>query len=102
LFLEAMLLHHLDNLDSKMECMRGMVARDVRVEGCWTGYSAALDRSVLKKTKFLEEAEPAEPEATQPPPVTQTKSSPAGHGAAPIQKSFSVLGEKLQQALHKD
>jgi len=57
LFLEAMLLHHLDNLDSKMECMRGMVARDVRVEGCWTGYSAALDRSVLKKTKFLEEAD---------------------------------------------
>ncbi len=56
LFPEAMLLHHLDNLDSKMECMRGLIERDRQVEGVWTGYSSALDRSVLKKAKFLEAA----------------------------------------------
>ena len=56
LFPEALLLHHLDNLDSKMECVRGLIERDRQVEGVWTGYSSALDRSVLKKTKFLEEA----------------------------------------------
>jgi 3'-5' exoribonuclease len=54
LFPEAMLLHHLDNLDSKMECMRGLIDRDRQIEGVWTGYSSALDRTVLKKDKFLE------------------------------------------------
>jgi 3'-5' exoribonuclease len=55
LFPEAMLLHHLDNLDSKMECMRGLIERDRQIEGVWTGYSSALERSVLKKGKFLQE-----------------------------------------------
>src|SRR5579871_5251827 len=56
LFPEALLLHHLDNLDSKMECMRNMVAKDRHVEGCWTGYSPSLERAVLKKAKFMEES----------------------------------------------
>jgi hypothetical protein len=33
-----------------------LIERDRQVEGVWTGYSSALDRSVLKKGKFLEEA----------------------------------------------
>jgi 3'-5' exoribonuclease len=57
MFPEAMLLHHLDNLDSKMECMRGLVERDRQLEGVWTGYSSALDRTVLKKSKFLDAPE---------------------------------------------
>lgn len=63
-FPEAMLLHHLDNLDSKMECMRGLIERDRQIEGVFTGFSTALDRSVLKKNKFLEE-----------------ETAPSGHGA---------------------
>ena len=59
LFAEALLLHHLDNLDSKMECIRGLVESDRLIEGVWTGYSSALDRSVLKKRKFLEPPLPA-------------------------------------------
>src|ERR1700732_2055489 len=55
LFPEALLLHHLDNLDSKMECMRSLVAKDRHVEGFWTGYSASLERTLLKKVKYLEE-----------------------------------------------
>ena len=38
-----------------MECMRALVAKDRQVEGCWTGYNASLERSVLKKAKYLEE-----------------------------------------------
>lgn len=53
-FPEALLLHHLDNLDSKMECMRAAIARDRNVEGCWTSYNPALDRSVLKKTRYMD------------------------------------------------
>jgi 3'-5' exoribonuclease len=53
-FPEALLLHLLDNMDSKMECMRAFIEKDQQVEGVWTGYNSALERSVLKKRKFLE------------------------------------------------
>ena len=59
LFPEALLLHHIDNMDSKMECMRSFIERDRLVDGCWTTYVSSLDRSVLKKRKFLEESVPA-------------------------------------------
>src|SRR4029077_6967488 len=60
LFPEALLLHHLDNLDSKMECMRSMIARDRHVEGCWPVSNPSLKRAVLKKARFWEE-EPIKP-----------------------------------------
>lgn len=53
-FAEAMLLHQIDNMDSKMETFRNSVAQDDRVEGEWTGYISSLERSILKKKKFLE------------------------------------------------
>ena len=75
-FAEAMLLHHLDNLDSKMECMRNMVDNDRHVEGVWTGYSSSLDRAVLKKRKYLGE-EIAEAAAAEPVAVaTPAEASP--------------------------
>jgi 3'-5' exoribonuclease len=67
---EALLLHHLDNLDSKMEAMRAALAGDRNLEGCWTSYNAALETMVLKKDKFLADppAEPAgQPASTQEP-----------------------------------
>ncbi len=94
LFAEALLLHHLDNLDSKMECMRNAVEKDNYVEGSWTAYSAALDRSVLKKTRYLANGEKAPAPAA--PPV---KPAPARR-AAPVQNS--MFGDKLQQALIKE
>ena len=54
LFAEALLLHHLDNLDSKMELARAHVDRDQLVQGLWTGYSAPLERALLKKEKYLD------------------------------------------------
>ena len=60
MFPEALLLHHLDNLDSKMECMRAFLEKDRHVEGCWTGYSNSLERTVLKKARYLDE-EPVQP-----------------------------------------
>jgi 3'-5' exoribonuclease len=93
LFPEAMLLHHLDNLDSKMECMRGLLERDRQVEGVWTGYSSALDRALLKKSKFLEPAVEAVPAMTVP----------AGRGAIeqkrPPEPTASPFASKLKDAL---
>jgi 3'-5' exoribonuclease len=73
-FPEAMLLHYLDDLDSKMESMRQMVDRDRQVEGLFTGYSASMERSILKKAKYLEEPAPA-----PAPQAVRRGSHPASH-----------------------
>ena len=85
-FPEALLLHHLDNLDSKMECMRALVAKDRLVEGCWTGYNASLERSVLKKVKYLEDPPPASTKpapAPKPEPVAESATPPARTNSRP-------------------
>ena len=90
MFAEAMLLHHLDNLDSKMECLRGLVERDRLVEGVWTGYSSALDRTVLKKRRFLEPdtEKPAAPEPKAPAPAPKRSGEPASPFAAKLQTAL--------------
>jgi 3'-5' exoribonuclease len=94
-FPEALLLHMLDNLDSKMECMRALIERDQMVEGAWTGYSPVLERSVLKKSKFLEPDTPPAPSpkagASNPP-----GSNPAGERRG---ESGSQFSDKLREAL---
>jgi 3'-5' exoribonuclease len=111
LFPEALLLHHLDNLDSKMESMRAFLQKDRHVEGCWTGYNASLERSVLKKQKFLEEEDQENQTPAPPPPpvaavVAAVQPEPPPKQPAPAQppqfKPQSLFGEKLQGALHKE
>jgi len=76
-FPEALLLHYLDDMDSKMECMRALIERDRQVEGCFTSYNSALSRTALKKERFLSDAPPAVEEPVQPavqkpaPPVVE-------------------------------
>jgi len=68
-FPEALLLHHLDNLDSKMEAMRIAVSRD-RLEGEFTGWIAALERVVLRKDRFLGDSDATpKPEIAEPESV---------------------------------
>jgi 3'-5' exoribonuclease len=97
LFPEAMLLHHLDNLDSKMECMRGLIERDRQVEGVWTGYSSALDRNVLKKTKFLQVVVEAEAPAATAPVGRGSKESTSKE--SPAKEMSSPFASKLKDAL---
>jgi hypothetical protein len=54
MFPEALALHYLDDLDSKMESMRAHFAREVCSEGVWTGYNPSLARPLLNTSKFLE------------------------------------------------
>jgi 3'-5' exoribonuclease len=53
LFAEALLLHHLDNLDSKMEAMKHAIKRDRHVEGEFTGWIGSLERSLLRKELYM-------------------------------------------------
>ena len=66
-FPEALLLHYLDDMDSKMECMRALIENDRQVEGCFTTWSTALERAALKKDRYLDgapESAPPGPEGT--------------------------------------
>jgi 3'-5' exoribonuclease len=118
MFPEALLLHHLDNLDSKMECMRTSLERDRLVEGCWTTYSAPLDRVVLKKARYMEAQtkQAADPEPTPPPdqpkpplphepeppdPNPVVEPGPETRSVVALQHN-SLFAEKLQNALRKD
>jgi 3'-5' exoribonuclease len=61
MFPEALMLHYLDDLDSKMEAMRAHFEREAGSEGPWTSYNASLGRPLLNSEKFLR-TEPALPE----------------------------------------
>ena len=128
LFPEALLLHQLDNLDSKMECMHKLVASDRHVEGFWTSYSNSLDRAVLKTSKYLDEVTgdqdleaaaapevpslpaPSESQATTSEPVPSAILQPAPEPAPVFTERRNVapagpdsaFAEKLRQAWRKD
>jgi 3'-5' exoribonuclease len=81
MFPEALMLHYLDDLDSKMEAMRAHFEREVELEGPWTSYNASLGRPLLDSRKFMQgekapaaktsaedsSAQPATPAAPEPP-----------------------------------
>jgi 3'-5' exoribonuclease len=82
-FLEAMLLHQLDTMDAKMECMRASIEKDRQIEGVWTAYIAPLERSVLKKSKYLEPPADRAPK-TAPPPAAAQEGVPVAEKPAPV------------------
>jgi 3'-5' exoribonuclease len=59
MFAEALMLHYLDDLDSKLESMRAHFERESGMEGGWTGYNPSLGRPLLNSTKFLDHKPPA-------------------------------------------
>lgn len=118
LFPEALLLHHLDNLDSKMEAMRSAIARDAAAENEFTGWIPSLERVLLRKNLYLNPSQPvlplAQPESTPaivthqenakpafvPPPEPEApKVSPK---PAPKPAPPTLFGEKLQAVLQPE
>ena len=81
MFPEALMLHYLDDLDSKMESMRAHFEREHANDGAWTSYNASLGRPLLDTKKFLHPPEPA-PEPTPepcPPPVGEEPVASEAH-----------------------
>jgi 3'-5' exoribonuclease len=58
MFREALLLHYLDDLDSKMAAIRSALESDDG-EGNWTAFSGALERRLLRSDRFLSAASEA-------------------------------------------
>jgi 3'-5' exoribonuclease len=66
MFPEALMLHYLDDLDSKMEAMRAQFEREAMLDSPWTSYNATLGRPLLNTEKFLN------PKKSPPPPEPPT------------------------------
>ncbi|MGZ4825434.1 MAG: HD domain-containing protein, partial [Terriglobales bacterium] len=82
MFPEALMLHYLDDLDSKMESMRANFEREKDLESPWTSYNPSLGRPLLDPGKFLRpkpEAVPAEapPASEEPEPVEEPAAAAA-------------------------
>jgi 3'-5' exoribonuclease len=81
MFPEALMLHYLDDLDSKMEAMRAQFEREADLEGPWSSYNASMGRPLLNSAKILRPV--STPEITSVhafPPVSsaepQTEATP--------------------------
>jgi 3'-5' exoribonuclease len=70
MFPEALVLHYLDDLDSKMEAMRAHFEREADLESPWTSYNASLGRPLLNTEKFLA------PKAPPPPAEPSSSGNP--------------------------
>jgi 3'-5' exoribonuclease len=57
MFPEALLLHYMDDLDSKIESMRAHFQREIGSEAEWAGYNASLGRPLLNTQKYLAKIE---------------------------------------------
>jgi 3'-5' exoribonuclease len=113
IFPEALLLHYLDDMDSKMENMRALIDKDPQAEGYFSAYSPALGRVALRKTRYLE-SNPAGTVSESAVEVSSNgnysnnihsstasnKTIPVHPGTAPA--GNSIFGAKLQQALHDE
>ncbi|MGH9505839.1 MAG: 3'-5' exoribonuclease YhaM family protein [Terriglobales bacterium] len=67
MFPAALLLHMLDDLDSKMEAMREQYQREEAVPGDWTSFNASLGRPILRLDRWLAAEEPVSPWVVPPP-----------------------------------
>ena len=88
MFPEALMLHYLDDLDSKMEAMRAQFERGGESEGAWTGYNPSLGRPLLNTAKFLAE----KPSEDKDLPASGT-STP---GSGEVAEAAHVIGGGLE------
>jgi 3'-5' exoribonuclease len=99
IFPEALLLHHLDNLDSKMDAMRAALTRAQPVDGEFTGWIPALERIVLRKDRYLRDPEPSIRPAPAPHNGTEPKTAAPGKASGGKPAPMTLFGEKLQAVL---
>jgi 3'-5' exoribonuclease len=109
IFPEALLLHYLDDLDSKMECMRALIEKEPLAEGLFTPYSHSLERVALRKSRYLDPPQPLSQNGV-PVPVADEFDSPipdVPQFVATSKPKFApaaqgIFGAKLQQALNDE
>jgi len=88
MFPEALMLHYLDDLDSKMEAMRAQFEREGDLDSPWTSYNPSLGRPLLNTAKFLAPKKTAAAEEPQPARDSEPDIEPASVAAAPALPGF--------------
>jgi len=89
MFPEALMLHYLDDLDSKMEAMRAHFEREAEVEGPWTSYNASLGRPLLDSRKFMRGSTAAKARAEDSSPPAEPAAAEGATSTAPVLDLFS-------------
>lgn len=93
MFPEALMLHYLDDLDSKMESMRAHFERESASETSWTGYNPSLGRSLLNSTTFLEKKDEKKRPVPESPSEEnarlETSAAESSASVAPSEDLFS-------------
>ncbi len=79
MFPEAVMLHYLDDLDSKMEAIRAHFEREAGLDGPWSSFNSSLQRPLLDTAKLLA------PEKKSPAPAasSEEESTDAAADAGP-------------------
>src|ERR1700731_2936673 len=98
MFPEALMLHYLDDLDSKMESMRAHFEREAENDSTWTSYNASLGRTLLNTAKFLkkeeqEEAVAAAAAASTPESGITVKTSGNGDSPSALEPEMPLVDE---------
>ena len=97
MFPEALMLHYLDDLDSKMESMRAHFEREAETESSWTSYNASLGRTLLNTAKFLKKEDKKEDKKEEMTAAVAAASS--GQGAVPTESASNVEVSPAADAL---
>jgi 3'-5' exoribonuclease len=79
MFPEALMLHYLDDLDSKMESMRAQFEREADLDTAWSSYNPSLARPLLNTRKFLEKGLAASRIVETPKPAAAAAAPPNGN-----------------------
>jgi 3'-5' exoribonuclease len=93
MFPEALMLHYLDDLDSKMESMRAHFEREAGLDTAWTGYNPSLGRPLLKIGKFV--AETPGQAATEAPAESSPPSQPESETRSPAASEAENAPDKM-------
>jgi 3'-5' exoribonuclease len=88
MFPEALLLHYMDDLDSKMEAMRAHFEREADLDSPWTSYNPSLGRPLLNSAKFLAPKGSASPEDSSSPTEPEAEPASESDGKPPTLPGF--------------
>ncbi len=78
MFPEALMLHYLDDLDSKMESMRAHFEREVGLDSDWTSYNPSLGRPLLNSARVVARAMGETQPKPEAKPEPETAAAAAG------------------------
>jgi len=96
MFPEALMLHYLDDLDSKMESMRAHFEREAEAGSSWTTYNPSLGRVLLNTAKFLRETKEEAAEAAAAAGSAAPISNEAEiENSSSVEVSLPFTGEKV-------